>query len=70
MDKQRRHWAKPGPCLYYLPPYSRELNRIEIRWKHAKYLWRRFASIDGAALLEGIQTLVKGFGSQFTISFS
>ncbi|WP_370663455.1 transposase [Massilia rhizosphaerae] len=28
--------------LSYLPPYSPELNRIEIMWTHAKYFWRRF----------------------------
>ncbi|MFL9856252.1 transposase [Paraburkholderia madseniana] len=25
--------------LFYLPPYSPELNLIEIVWKHAKYHW-------------------------------
>jgi transposase len=68
MDKKRRQWAKQGLCLYYPPPYSPELNRIEILWKHTKYFWRRFASINGAALLEEIQTLMIGFGSKFTIN--
>lgn len=48
--------ARRGLCLYYLPPYSPELDRIEILWKHAKYDWRRFASINGAALREEIQS--------------
>jgi hypothetical protein len=30
IEKKRRHWAKYGLYLYYLPPYSLELNRIEI----------------------------------------
>lgn len=30
MGLHRRRWAKKGLCLYYLPPYSLELNRIEI----------------------------------------
>ena len=51
MEKQRRRWAKKGLCLYYLPPYSPELNRIEILWKHAKYFWRRFASVNGRTYL-------------------
>jgi hypothetical protein len=29
-DQHRRRWAVKGLCLYYLPPYSPELNRIEI----------------------------------------
>ncbi|WP_415873359.1 transposase [Burkholderia ubonensis] len=28
--------------LFYLPPYSPELNLIEIVWRHLKYRWRRF----------------------------
>lgn len=70
MDNQRRRWAKQGLYLYYLPPYSPELNRIEILWKHAKYFWRRFASVNGADLLDEIQSLMKGFGSKFTINFA
>lgn len=70
MQKQRRRWAKKGLCLYYLPPYSPELNRIEILWKHAKYFWRRFVSVNGADLLAEIQSVMKGFGSKFTINFA
>jgi transposase len=69
MEKHRRRWAKKGLCLYYLPPYSPELNRIEILWKHAKYFWRRFVSVNGADLLAEIQSLMKGFGSEFTVNF-
>jgi hypothetical protein len=69
MDKNRRRWARRGLYLYYLPPSSPELNRIEILWKHAKYFWRRFVSVNGADLVEQIQSLMKGFGSEFTINF-
>jgi transposase len=69
MDKQRRRWAKQGLYLYYLPAYSPELNRIEILWKHAKYFWRRFAAVNGADLLDEIQSLMRGFGSKFTVNF-
>jgi transposase len=62
--------AKQGLCLYYLPPYSPELKRIEILWKHAKYFWRRFAGINGTDLLYEIEFLMKGFGSEFTINFA
>lgn len=56
--------------LYYLPPYSPELNRIEILWKHAKHFWRRFVARNSADLLEEIQSLMRGFCSKFTISFA
>jgi transposase len=70
MEKKRRRWARQGLHLYYLPPYSPELNRIEIVWKHAKYFWRRFVAMNGAALLDEIRSLMKGFGTEFTVNFS
>lgn len=36
MNSKRQQWAAQGLYLYYLPPYSPELNRIEILWKQAK----------------------------------
>jgi transposase len=31
------YWARRNLLLYFLPPYSPELNLIEILWKHIKY---------------------------------
>jgi transposase len=70
MEKKRRQWAKHGLYLYCLPPYSPELNRIEILWKHAKYFWRRFVARNGADLLDEIQPMMRDFGSKFTINFA
>ena len=70
MDKKRRQWARRALYLYYLPPYSPELNRIEILWKHAKHFWRRFVAKNGADLVDEIQALMRGFGSKFTINFA
>ena len=58
VEKKRRQWAKHGLYLYYLPPYSPELNRIEILWKHAKHFWRSFVAKNGADLLDEIQSLM------------
>ena len=69
MEKKRRQWAKHGLYLYYLPPYSPELNRIEILWKRAKHFWRRFVARNGADLLDEIQSLMRDFGSTFAIDF-
>lgn len=52
-----------------MPPYGPELNRIEILWKHAKYLWRRFAGLKGNDLVNEVESLMKGFGTAFTIDF-
>jgi transposase len=69
MERKRHQWATQGLHSSYLPPYSPELNRIEILWNHSKYLWRRFVALQGADLLSEIPSLMKGFGSEFTIIF-
>ena len=59
IEKCRRKWMAQGLFLYYLPPYSPELNRIEILWKQAKYFWRRFAGLKGNELLSEVESLMK-----------
>lgn len=56
--------------LMYLPPYSPELNPIEIVWEHLKYHWRRFVNWTKEELVEQVQNLMAGIGSNFKISFS
>jgi transposase len=51
--------------LVHLPPYSPELNPIEIVWKQAKYHWRRFATWSKEQLFEEVQKLMDGVGSEF-----
>lgn len=70
MERKRRQWARKGLYLYYLPAYSPELNRIEILWKQAKHFWRRAVGLTGKALLDEIESLMRGFGKEFTINFA
>lgn len=56
--------------LMHLPPYSPELNPIEIVWKHLKHHWRRFITWSKEELFEQVQKLMAGIGSSFKISFS
>jgi len=64
-------WEKEGLYLLYLPPYSPELNLIEILWREMKYRW-----VDIEALLSfdtlsvHIKKLLDGFGSEYVINFS
>jgi hypothetical protein len=46
------------------------LNAIEILWKQAKYFWRRFRTLSGAALHDEVDALMRGFGNDYTIAFS
>jgi transposase len=56
--------------LMHLPPYSPELNPIEIVWKQAKYHWRRFVSWSKEQLLEEVHKLMQETGSTYKISFT
>ena len=40
-EKMRDFWEKRGLYLFYLPPYSPELNPAEILWRILKGKWIR-----------------------------
>lgn len=69
MEQKRRQWQRRGLYLYYLPPYSPELNRIEILWKQAKYFWRKFVRLTAGALVDEVTSLMTNYGTEFTINF-
>lgn len=56
--------------LLYLPPYSPELNLIELLWKQAKYHWRKFISWEKDQLVTEVSTLLNGVGSEFHIRYA
>jgi hypothetical protein len=56
--------------LFYLPPYSPELNLIEILWKHENYHCRRFVGWTKETIDAEIGKLLDGFGSELQIKFS
>ena len=70
MEEKRQQWEQQGLYLYYLPPYSPELNRIEILWKQAKYFWRRFLYLTGDSLRDEVRSIMKNYGKAFTINFA
>ena len=70
-DSLTLRWMKEfNTFLCYLPPYSPELNMIEILWKQAKYHWREFTTWSKDAFRSKISELLDGFGSKFQISFA
>lgn len=69
MEQKRRQWQRCALYLYYLPPYSPELNRIEILWKQAKYFWRKFVRITAGALVDEVNSLMANYETEFTINF-
>lgn len=58
-----------GLRCYFLPPYSPELNRIEILWRKMKYEWLPFRSYSPAELEQAIDAIGAGFGSEYQLTF-
>jgi transposase len=58
-----------GLKLYFLPPYSPELNRIEKLWHKMKYEWMAFKSRDAKTLEADVDEVVAGFGKKYKLDF-
>jgi transposase len=62
-------WGAQGVILHYLPPYSPELNLIEILWRKLKYDWLPlscYTSYDN--LKNAVLAVLSGVGSKYQIS--
>jgi transposase len=63
-------WVKRGLIIKYLPPYSPELNLIEILWRFMKYYWMPFSAyVSLQCLLQSIEDILQGFGTEYIIAF-
>ena len=60
-----RWMTEHNTFLCYLPPYSPELNMIEILWKQAKYHWRAFVTWSKDSFRENVKDLLDGYGTKF-----
>ncbi|WP_051906350.1 IS630 family transposase [Methylomarinum vadi] len=70
--KLKPYWElleEKGMRFYFLPPYSPELNRIEILWRKMKYQWLPFKSFTPAELEQAIEEISAGFGSKYQLTF-
>jgi hypothetical protein len=63
-------WVKRGLIIKYLPPYSPELNLIEILWRFMKYYWLPFSAyMSFQCLLQSVEDILIRFGTDYTIDF-
>ena len=64
-------WEEKNLFLLYLPPYSPELNKIEILWKHIKYYWLKFdAYMSFDSLRNELNDVLCNIGRKHRINFS
>lgn len=70
--KQKLHeWLMNDVLVCYLPPYSPELNIIEILWKKVKYEWlpcEAFKTFEDLSI--NIKNILNYYGEKFTITFA
>jgi transposase len=63
-------WVQRGLMVKYLPPYSPELNLIEILWRFMKYYWLPFSAyMSFPCLSRAIEDILTRFGTDYIISF-
>ena len=63
-------WKEKDVLIFFLPPYSPELNLIEILWRRIKYQWIPFdAYICFQNLKERLSNVLANFGEKYDIIF-
>jgi transposase len=68
-DEIQEKWLLQRFVLLHIPPYSPELNLIEILWKQAKFHWRNFSTWARNQVTEKVRELLNEYGKKFDICF-
>lgn len=64
-------WAAAGLTLFFLPPYSPELNHMEVLWHRCKHYWIRPQDYDTEqTLLQRLEYVLANVGKRYTITFA
>jgi len=64
-------WEKQGLFIHNIPPYSPELNKIEILWRKIKYEWLDFSAYESfSALKKALNDILATIGEDYVINFS
>ena len=64
-------WEAKDVVIYYLPPYSPELNLIEIVWRFLKYSWLPLSAYQSYKQLKhGLNEVLENIGEKYMISFA
>ncbi len=61
---------KKGVRIFFLPPYSPQLNPIEQLWKFMKYYWIEFDAYKSVQNMKNyVEKVIVGYGSEYEINF-
>lgn len=66
-----QEWQQQGIEIFWLPPYSPQLNLIEILWRFMKYEWIDFSAYESwSTLVEYVEKVLREFGENYVINFA
>ena len=69
--EKEKEWLEKGLKIFFLPPYSPQLNKIEILWRFMKYKWLDNSCYNSYSdLVKGVENILVNFGSKYTINFA
>lgn len=69
--QQIKRWEEKGLFLFYLPPYSPQLNPIEQLWKFMKYYWMDLDAYTSTENLKNyIEDVIVNYGNKYEINFA
>jgi transposase len=69
--KKQKEWHKKGLTIFFLPPYSPQLNIIEILWRFIKYQWLPIDAYESfEALTNAVEEILANVGDKYTINFA
>jgi transposase len=69
-EAKLKEWQQQDLYLYFLPPYSPELNMIENLWRFIKYHWLPFGAYTDLKTLKYYLTeILQNVGNKYNINF-
>ncbi len=68
--EQIKVWEEKGLRIFFLPPYSPQLNPIEQLWKFMKYYWIELDAYKSVEKMKNyVEKVIIGYGKEYEIKF-
>lgn len=68
--EQIKVWEEKGLRVFFLPPYSPQLNPIEQLWKFMKYYWIELDAYKSVEMMKNyVEKVIVGYGKEYEINF-
>jgi len=71
IQERLEEWKNQQVEIFQLPPYSPQLNLIEILWRFMKYEWIELNAYESwDSLVSYVEKVLRDFGSNYVINFA